>query len=216
MNAGYNGGFMNSNDLKLFAIFYIKEDEVLTDMEKVKLMEYVENADDEKILFLLKTGTVFPISESGASLGIAIGADAIIGGMSAARLAKTGWVAGKGAYTGYNAYKSITTLPKDEKPWGSSTISLAGSAVSSLATAIAFKVNKKYMEKMKKKCDQEKGMAKKTCYNKIRRDAIRAEVVALTSMKVKCRKAKNADICVQNIDKRIKQLQKRMESIKIF
>jgi hypothetical protein len=145
-----------------------------------------------------------------------VAVDVIQGGINAQRLARTAWVGAKGAYSGYNAYKSIKDLPKEEKPYGPSTTSLVGSAISSLASAIAMKVNKKYMEKMSKKCDKEKGLAKKTCYNKIRRDSIRTEILSLTSMKIKCRKAKNAETCIRNIDKRIKQLQKRMDSIKIF
>ena len=97
---------MNSNELKLFAICYIKEDEVLTNRPKIELMDYVEASNDEKILYLLQTGTVFPISEFGAELtvrGVAMTADAIQGGMSAGKLIRTGWLGAKGAYSGYNS-----------------------------------------------------------------------------------------------------------------
>ena len=76
--------------------------------------------------------------------------------------------------------------------------------------------NKKMMEKLRKKCEKEKGVAKKVCHNKIRRDSYRAEIAALSSMKIKCRKSKNPETCIKNIDKRIKELQKQMDSIKVF
>lgn len=206
---------MNSNDLKLFALVYIKEDEVLTDKQKVRLMEFVDIANDAQVLFLLATGQL-PLDESLAVQVVATSADAIQGISAIKDLAKASWMAGKAGYSGYRLYDAIKGVPKEEKPWGSTTIALAGTAISSLAVGLSMKMNKKYMARMAKKCDKEKGIAKKTCYNKIRRDSIRTEIVSLTSMKVKCRKAKNADTCIRNIDKRIKELQNRMDSIKVF
>jgi hypothetical protein len=205
------GGHMNSDDLKLFALIYIKEDEVLTDKQKVRLMEFVDIANDAQVLFLLATGQL-PLDESLAAQAIVTSADAIQG-ISAI---KASWVAGRAGYSGYRLYDAIKGVPKEEKPWGSTSITLAGTAISALAVGLSMKMNKKYMAKMAKKCDKEKGIAKKTCYNKIRRDSIRTEIVSLTSMKVKCRKAKNAETCIRNIDKRIKELQNRMNSIKVF
>jgi len=59
-------------------------------------------------------------------------------------------------------------------------------------------------------------MAKKVCFNKVRRDAIRSEILALSSMKIKCRKTNNSELCVKNIDKKIKNLQQKMDAIKVF
>lgn len=179
---------MDSVDLKLITIFYIREDETLTESEKVQLMDYVEEASDDEVLFLLGTGNILGESSS----DIMINGDAM--------------------------------HISEEKPWGPTTynpmiqsgISVGTNIISSASSAYGLKLNKKYVEKMQTKCDKEKGLAKKTCHNKVKRDGIRVEIKALSSMKVKCRKAKNAETCIQNIDKRIKELQNRMDSIKVF
>ena len=202
---------MNSDDLKLFALFYIKEDEWLTDKEKVKLMEFVEVSNDEQVLYLLATGQL-QLDESVTMPLVAKAVDAIQGGIAAKALYSASKAGGQVYMTKRYLSKSI---PK-EKPWGQTSLNLTGTAMSALATALALKMNKKYIAKMDKKCSNEKGLAKKTCHNKIRRDGIRAEIVSLTSMKVRCRKAKDTDICIRNIDKRIKELQNRMDSIKVF
>jgi hypothetical protein len=207
---------MNSDDLKLFAICYIKEHEFLDDKERIQLMEYVEKAADEEVLFLLSTGSMLSLDESLAVQAVGTTVDVVQTGINARDIARAGWMTGKAGYTGYRAYDAMKNLPNEEKPWGPTTTALAGAAISALAASMSMKVNKKYMERMEKKCDKETGIAKKTCHNKIRRDAIRTEIVSLTSMKVKCRKAKNAETCIRNIDKRIKELQNRMTSIKVF
>jgi hypothetical protein len=199
---------MDSNDLKLFALFYIKEHDDLSDKDKIKFMNFVEGANDDEILSLLYTGQmpgdeIYRIRE-------ADGEAFRIEESSAVALA----TAGISARSLYKTSKSDT--PKEEKPWGATTITLGASAASSLALALAHKINKKTMKQLSGKCEKEKGMAKKACHNKIKKDSIRAEKVALNSMKIKCRKTKNPETCIKNIDKRIAELQKKIDAIKVF
>jgi hypothetical protein len=183
---------MKSEDLKLFALFYIKEDETLSKKEKIKLMNYVEGTSDEDLLFFLATGQFssdkfYKIQEMPTASGIATA----ISISDARDLA-------------------------EEKTLSSSTFRLTGAAVSALAFSVAHKINKKYMQETKRQCDSEKGIAKKTCYNKIRRDAIRVEMVSLNSSKTKCQKTKNPETCIKNISKRTEDLQQRLDMIKVF
>lgn len=171
---------MNLSDLKLFAVFYIKEDEILSNKEKVSLMDFVEEANEDQILKLLFTGQTgddtLSIEEAGGQ-----------------------------------AYRINADVSKDN-----SSRVLATAAATSLISSIGFKINRKKFEQLSKKCEKETGMAKKVCLNKGRRDAIRSEILALNSMKVKCRKTKNSDKCIKNIDSRVKKLQKTMDTIKVF
>jgi len=223
---------MNSDDLKLFSLFYIRDNEFLADKDKIWLMEFVEKASDEKILKLLFTGDpdskVYSIEECDgqayriregmiADLGVPLLTN-MIKAEKGRRIAKVVINVGKAGYTAKKTmklYKEPYNM-QQEDPWGPATISLAGQAASALMMGLSLKVNKQYMANLSKKCEREKGMAKKVCFNKIRREAIRAEILSLSSMKIKCRKTKNQDVCIKNIDKRIKILQDRMDSIKVF
>lgn len=181
------GGYkMTLEDLKLFTLFYIKESKNISNKEKISLMEYVEKAEESDILFLLATGYT-----PGRYIPIEE-----LGGVA------------------YRFYESEEEL---EKPWGYTTTSLMSTAIFyPLAYTISHKIKKKYMDKNMKKCEKESGSAKKACYNKIRKDAIRAQIVALSSMKVKCRSVKNTEKCIKDIDAQIKNLQIKMNAIKVF
>lgn len=206
---------MNSEDLKLFAIFYIKEDEVLSNKEKIQLMEFVEQAQDEEVLFLLATGQmpgerIVEVKNHGDAFRIEESYEAAKG------IAKAGFYVGKAGFQGMKTYKTFKGDSKHESPVGQSTMFLGGTAAASFAAAVSYKLKKKHLVKMGLQCDKEKGKAKKVCYNKIRRDAIRVEIVSLSSMKVKCRKTKDSEKCIKKIEQRIKELQNRMDSIKVF
>jgi hypothetical protein len=174
---------MKSNDLKLFALYYIKEHEI-SDKDKLKLMGFVENANDEEILFLLATGQM--PSESNFVVKEIDG--------QAYRLEKVDFETISKTMANFQAFNP---------------------AITAMALSISMKVGKEQMKKLASKCENEKGAAKTTCHKMIRRDAIRAEIRALSSMKTKCHKAKSSETCIKNIDKRIKQLQQRLDTIKV-
>lgn len=222
---------MNSDDLKLFAIFYIREQDNLSDKDKINLMSFVETASDEDVLYILATGyrpgdTIHQIKElngqayrleSGTAFAVGAASEILPAAVRAARAARLAFHAGKAGYMARKIYKTAhQDFPKDESPIGDTTINLAASAVSALAHSLAYKISRKKLAHLSKKCDKEKGVAKKVCFNKIRRDAIRSEILALSSMKVKCGKTNNPELCLSNIDKKIKSLQKKMDAIKVF
>jgi len=225
---------MNTEDLKLFALFYIREDEVLTDKEKIHLMDYIGEAEDEEVLFLLATGQLpnekiieiqthgdaFRIEESWETdlliKGVEKGATYAASGLSPKHAVKIGFYGAKAAFQGFKTYKTIKNPGSHEKATGSTTMYLGGTAASAMAATISYKLKKKHLERMGPQCDKEKGQAKKVCYNKIKRDAIRVEILSLSSMKIKCRKTKNSDECIKKIEQRIKELQNRMDAIKVF
>lgn len=213
---GYN---MKLEDLKLFALFYIKESDNLSNKEKISLMEYVDKVGESEILFLLATGCTpdnyVSIEESN---GVAYRIQEVARVDLAARLAVRGITAMKGEdlLQTYKSYDPTNPEQAEEKPWGHSTRELALTAFNALANSIAYKMKKKYVDKNMQKCEKEIGVARKACHNKIRKDAIRAQIVALSSMKVKCRKTKNFDKCTKDIDAQIKNLQNKMNAIKVF
>jgi hypothetical protein len=169
---------MKIEDLKLFALFCLKEDEILTNKEKSILMDFIESANEKEILNLLLTGQ----KPEGKNLNI----------------------------------KEIDARTLFQYSKSGGNIDLASQTVAGMFASIAYKMNRKYFTKMKNKCEQEKGFAKKTCFNKIKRDAIRTEIVALNSLKVKCRDTSNSETCIKKVDARIKDLQKKMDTIKVF
>jgi hypothetical protein len=208
---------MDLNDLKLFAKFYIESDEILTDKEKSNLQEFVKNSEQNDILYLLLTGQkpgedLLVVKESSVASTIEL----IRGGLALKDLIRLGAKAGVMAAFTKRHIKRAEEGGDEEKPWGHATIALGGIALSALATAVALKASRKRMEQVLKKCENEKGMAKTVCYNKTKRDSLRLEITILNSMKVKCKGSKNPDTCIKNIDKRIKSIQDRMDSIKVF
>ena len=224
---------MDSNDLKLFALFYIRDDEFLSDKNKIKLMEFVEKSSDEEVLFLLATGQVpqekvVSMKGSGdayrfeegmigdyAPAVIHKGIEVATGAKDLKDIFRTGMHVTKAGIHGYKTYKTIKG-PDVEKPWGPTSTSLAGLAAGNLAASVAYKLSQKKLKKLRLQCDKEKGQAQKVCYNKVRRDSIRSEIVSLSAMKIKCRKTKNSEQCIKKIEQRIKELQNRMDSIKLF
>lgn len=225
---------MNSEDLKLFALFYIRDDEFLSDKNKIKLMEFVEKSSDEEVLFLLATGQVPQekitiMKESGGAFQFTeyiadIAPDMIqkgiefatgSGGRDLKNIVRAGLHTGRAGFQGYKTYKTVKG-PATEKPWGAVPVGLTGVSIGNLASSVAYKLSQKKLKKLQVKCDKEKGQARKVCYNKVRRDSIRSEIVSLSSMKVKCRKTKNSEQCIKKIEQRIKELQNRMDSIKLF
>ena len=182
---------MNSDDLKLFALFYIREDEFLTNKQKIQLMEFVDKADDKDVLFLLATGhlpqeNLMTMQEDGDAYRIeGIAAELIHKGIEVAtsssdvkNLARAGFHTAKAGFQGYKTYQTLKTpTPGEEKPWGPTSMNLAGISAASLAASVAYKMSQKKLKLLQAKCDKEKGKARKVCYNKVRRDSIRSEIV---------------------------------------
>lgn len=206
---------MKLNDLKLVALFYINEDEVLSDRDKFKLMEFVEKSEQKDILLLLATGQmpgneILTIEESEGAFRISefIYMSHPLSGVLATNLARMG-------YHGYKTWKSIKDPWKEHEKTGHE-LGTATTAVSSFAAAAAFKIKQQHIEKLSKMCDKEKGMAKKVCHNKIRRDGMRHEITVLSGLKNICNKSREPNSCKKKIDTRIKVIQKKMDSIKVF
>jgi hypothetical protein len=169
----------------------------------------------ERVLSIEESGDAFNIQESHF---VQSTVDAIVGGANAKSLVKTAFHAGKMGFQARKTYQQVK-YPENQgqmRKVDPSTMYLAGVSAAALAASIAFKVGKKGLAKMQPQCDKEKGHARKVCYNKVRRDSIRVEILSLSSMKIKCRKTKNPETCIKNMDKRIKELQDRMDSIKVF
>lgn len=200
---------MELNDLKLIALYHIKDSENLSNKDKVSLMDYVDNAGEREILFLLGTGcraeNFLEIEEED---GQAYRFREFVG---TARLASLPVK----IYKGVKILKAEPEDVKDEKPWGVSSTFLATTAVHAMVDSMLAKVKKGYMEKQGRKCDKETGDAKRSCYNKIRKDAIRAQIVSLNAMKVKCRNTNDEKKCLEKADTKIKELQTKMQNIKV-
>ena len=186
-------------------------DVIMPSMNGYELLEYLKSD------FHLKSIPVILISAMDHMDDIVKGIELGIAGLDAAELTRAGFHAGK---AGFQTAKTVKTfrrdIPKQEKPWGQSSTFLGGVAAASLAASIVHKMGAKNLKKLRLQCDREKGKAKTVCYNKVRRDAIRTEIVSLSSMKIKFLKTKDSEKCIKKIEQRIKELQNRMDSIKVF
>ena len=49
---------METKDLKITAMIYVKEHEILEDEEKISIMEFIKDSSKEQVEFLLLTGEV--------------------------------------------------------------------------------------------------------------------------------------------------------------
>ena len=216
---------MQTEDLKLVALFYIKELENLSAKEKLDLMEYVENGSEDDVLFLLATGhknkegSFLEITEeNGQAYRFQEFFGTVPASVQAGRLAVKGIRAGlraKEFASTVTSYDPTDVKQAEEKPWGHSTQFLGHTAFMAFADAITLKIKKNHMAKNAKKCEKEKGEAQRICYNIIRKDAIRAQIAALSAMKIKCRRTKDEKTCLQKTELKIKELQKRMDTIKV-
>jgi hypothetical protein len=215
---------MNLNDLKLVALYYIKESE-LTNEDQISLMEYVDKSEESDILFLLATGCRSENYLEMIEDGNAYTFQEFVGGVSASlRGAQGARIAVKAVRAGMKGAKFAKSLKDydpskekniNEKPWGLTTQHLGATAFQAFADAVMLKVKRGYIDKNIKKCEKETGDAKRSCYNKIRKDAIRAQIVALNAMKIKCRKTTDEKKCLKKADIKIKELQTKMQIIKV-
>lgn len=218
---------MDLTEIKIFALHYIKDDEFLSDEEKIKFMEFVEKSNEDEILFLLTTGQmpgdeILTIEGSGdqAYRMEFVDPGTVEAGVQVAKAGAIGLKAlVAGGKIGYHAAKTIQSLKGDptskfarfDKYGG-----MATSTMSSMAASFALKVRKTQIQKMMNKCDKERGMAKRVCYNKVTRDAMRKEITSLSLSRNRCEVTNNPDKCIKDINDRIKTIQKKMDSIKVF
>ena len=49
---------MDTKELKIFAMKYAKDHKELTNEEKISVMEFIKDANEDQVLFLLQTGEV--------------------------------------------------------------------------------------------------------------------------------------------------------------
>lgn len=208
---------MELNDLKLFALCYIKEDEVLSDKDKFKLMEFVGKSEQKDILFLLATGQmpgkeILSVQESD---GVAYRLQEFTytpGPLSAiliSNLVKMG-------YHGVKTWKSVKD-PYKEHEKSTQELETTTSAAVSMAAAIGMKIKAEHIKNHIKDCKKETGMAKNVCNNKLKRDGMRHEITVLSGLKnTVCNKTKDPISCKKNLDSKIKLIQKKMDSIKVF
>ena len=165
-------------------------------------MNFVEGANDEDVLFLLATGQtpgdeILTVREDGPAFRLEFSTKAYVAVQAAKHVAGV-------------IVPAYIRRQKEKRELG-----MSATAISSLAQTLGMKINKSKIDQLSKKCTNEKGESKQICLKMIRKDAIRAEILALNSMKVKCRSLKNDEACIKNIDKRIKMLQQKKDAIKV-
>ena len=123
---------------------------------------------------------------------------------------------GKIAYQTIRTAHSMVSDPSSKLRKLDKHFGQASGAVASMAATAALKIRKGQIAKIQKQCEKETGMAQKTCYNKIRRDAMRKEITALSVSKRKCEYTNKPDSCLKKIDDRIKEIQKQKDTFCIF
>lgn len=170
---------MKLNELKKFTLFYILEHKNLTKAQKLQLGEFVKEANEDQVNYLLLTGKPCggkdakdfieknPKMVSEITDVAAAGALGAYGGISAAVLA---------AYVG----------------------------------TVAGTIWKQYLSKAGRACKGLKGLEKKSCMVKFKRQAVKKQLSVATSSKSKCAKTKDPVVCKRKLDNKIRKLKAKL------
>jgi len=176
---------MNSLEIKLFAGYYVAEHDNLTTDEKVKLIDWVKNANTEQIKYLLLTGKVKDnlVQEDLDYLKEGIGTQA--------------WQA-FGMSSG-DPVKGIYTMGMSH----GFKLGMAGTALAALAAMMAAKAYKSFLSKAAKACKGKSGVTKKACMEKFRLEGMKSKVRILQKSLSMCTKTKNPAACKSKIQMKI-------------
>jgi hypothetical protein len=111
--------------------------------------------------------------------------------------------------------KAIAAAPALQKAVTSQVgMAVGGAALAALALYASVKLYKRFMSKAAKSCSGQSGSAKTACMKKYQHGAIAAQVKDLSSAMKACAKSKSPEKCKVPIQKKISNLQVKMQKMK--
>jgi len=167
--------------LKIFALNYVKEHDNLTKEQKLGVAEFIMEASDEQVKFLLTTGEVKDkLTEEDNKL-----------------LKKR---INEGGFDNIIATIIDNLLVS---PVETSGVLISVSALIAAVGVASMKVYQIILSKAARTCKGKSGNEKISCFNKFKRDAQTAKIKALQLAISKCSKTKNPSSCKNKLQSKI-------------
>ncbi len=139
-------------------------------------------------------------------------------GAQASLKQQSGVGSGAGSGAGFLAAikaKAIAAAPALQKAVTSQAgMTVGGAALAALALYASVKVYKRFMSKAAKSCTGQSGKAKTICMKKYQHGAVGAQIKDLASAMSACAKSKSPEKCKVPIQKKISNLQVKMQKMK--
>jgi hypothetical protein len=177
-----------NNNLKIFALEYVKLHDNLTKEQKLGVGRFIVEANDDQINFLLLTGEVKDkLTKEDKSL---IETSDFSSGFD------------KGFMHGAEAGAV-----------GGIVVTLAATAVLAAATAAGIVAYKRFFSKAARACKDKGGIHKTSCMNKFKRQGQAARIKALQAGMVKCAKTKDPAKCKSKLQGKINKEKAKMGAL---
>lgn len=203
---------MKLHELKEFTLYYILEHDNLTKKEKLQLGEFVKEANEDQVNYLLLTG------EAAQTGDLATWPSAA--GMKFPRIAT---IVGEhpGSWISSNSMKRLLTrldnFAKQQSKAGFAKgyssgrfAGIATAATAALVAYAAYKIYKNFFSKAAKSCRNLGGEKKQVCMFKFRKLAYREQIKSLGIGKQACLKTKNPKKCGAKIDRKIHKVRMKL------
>jgi len=185
---------MNLNDLKLFSMFYTNEHESLTKQQKLQIIDFIKEANEDQVYNLLITGKITSVKE----------AEKIDPEMVKILKESSVW----SSVGGISDYSGATPGQAFHQGVGQGAgAAFATSAIVAGAAVLAVKLYKRFLSKAAKACNRKTGTEKTLCMNIYKKKALQAKATAFQQAKSKCSKSKNPTKCKASLDRKIKSIQ---------
>jgi len=175
---------MNTKDLKIFAMYYVMEHDDLLKEEKLGLIEFIKEASEDQVKFLLITGEVMP------------------------KLVQEDIDALKEAPLGGQAWKAFgsTSMFKDPVKATYKAGQTSGATHAVVVAAALFagaKAYKRFLSKAARACKEKGGVDKTRCMQKFKLDAKKAKIAAMQKGMSACSKTKDPSKCKAKLQGKI-------------
>ncbi len=202
---------MTLNDIRSIAKYYIYFSENPKDLtDKIKLMEFVDKANEQQINYLLLKG--YPLEENNVLLQEVSDFNMKITTMALGktpeelrRIVRVAQASGNADLI-IDLYKTMFVRL--------SAVTGGVIVIASVISLLVWIINKIYRVKLSKAakvCKQYSGDKKIQCMKKITTDALKTKVSLLQKSKSICSKAKNPEKCKAKIQRQIDNINKRMK-----
>jgi len=209
--------------LKVFAAEYINIQENLSNKDKISLLNFVKESNEEQVNCLLLTGHMVSIEESTQifsnlnEYAYMNWTDTIRGiedfDKAVAYLEKVVKYVSNQQAAGAERF-GISTGLKAGQEVGLKQGIVAGVGASAIAALIIFasiKAYKRFLSKAAKACKGKSGDEKTLCMKNYKKRALSQQIIDLKKGKRVCSKTKNPKKCILGIDKKAKKLQTKFK-----
>ena len=173
-------------EMKIFAVYYINEQDNLTKQDKKILLDFVKKADKNQVLNLLQTGKM---------------------------LHEANWASeiperAKGIFDFQKTTPDLARLTGNVE-------GIAIAAIIASILSAAYIVYKRYLSKAAKACKSLKGIERKECLVKFERNAIQAKIASIAKGLPLCAKSKDPAKCKAKLQSKINAEKQKLGNIKV-